>query len=166
MRLLSTRKWVLAFVCFVVGLFLVLSIFMSWNLTDECNCMIFTTDKILSAPSVLIKTVGTFSNESHLATFSTLSAEFLLGERAAVLPTRTAYHRGNAQAQQSLWFRDIKSKVSSDHFSGLFLFFWQRDFLCPSKLFNICFLLRQWTAGILKVSELFSLEKGNQGKMS
>lgn len=64
--------------------------------------MIFTTDKSLSAPSVLIKAVGTFSNESHLATFSTLTAEFFLGEKAALLPPRTACHRGSAQARQSL----------------------------------------------------------------
>lgn len=64
--------------------------------------MIFTTDKSLSASSVLIKTVGTVSNETHLATFSTLTAEFLLGERAAPLPPRTACHEGSSQLQQSL----------------------------------------------------------------
>lgn len=51
-----------------------------WSLIDESNCVIFTTDKRLSAPSALIKTVGTFSNETHLATFPTLTADFLLGK--------------------------------------------------------------------------------------
>lgn len=64
-------------------------------------------------PQCLIKAVGTFSCESHFATFSTLTAEFLLGERAALFLPRAAYHRGSAQAQaqQSLWFRDVESHL-------------------------------------------------------
>lgn len=103
-----------------------------WSLSQKKN---------LSAPSVLIKTAGTFSNKTHLATFSTLTTEFLLGERAALLPPRTVCHRGSAEAWQSLWFRDVKSKVASDHCSD-----WakRRDFLCPSKPFIFVFF---WGSG-------------------
>lgn len=128
--------------CLFCCRFVLFPISSGWNLIDESNCMIFTTDKSLSAPSVLIKTEGTFSNESHLATFSTLTAEFLLGERAALLPPRTAFHRGSAQAQQSLWFKDVKLHLIIS--LGFFLFFWQRDFLCPSKLFIFVFF---WDSG-------------------
>lgn len=106
-----------------------------WSLIDESGCTIFTTDKSLSAPSVLIKTVGTLSNESHLATFSTLTTEFLLGERAAPLPPRTACHGRSAQAWQALWFRDVKLRLiialtgqSEETFCAL---------LNPSYLFSV-----------------------------